>query len=109
MTWKLFLDDERIPVDDSFVIARSSTEATNLIIERGMPVHIAFDHDLVDEDTSIKFIWLFIDMVLDERISIPPDFTFSIHSQNPIGSENIKVLMTGFLSSECGLHNRFNK
>lgn len=109
MSWKLFLDDERFPVDDSFVVVRSSDTAIELVLNRGAPSHIAFDHDLGGDDTSIKFIWWFIDRVIDGKLSIPHDFTFSVHSQNPIGAENIKQLMNGFLASECNLHDTYTK
>lgn len=109
MSWKLFIDDERFPNDNSFIIARSTDEAIALVNEKGMPEHIAFDHDLGGDDTSIKFIWWFIYKFTDEEITIPDNFTFSVHSQNPIGAENIKGLMNSFLSSEVQLENRYTK
>lgn len=97
MAWKLFLDDERYPVTDDWIIARSSEDARTLVRGKGMPVEIAFDHDLGGDDTSVKFIWWFIDQHYDNGLVIPLDFTYSVHSQNPVGAERIKSLVDGFL------------
>jgi hypothetical protein len=100
MTYKMFIDDKRFPVDDSWVIVRSSEEAIQYVKDNGMPIYISFDHDLGGDDTAIKFIWWMIDSFIDEEINISHDFNFYVHSQNPIGAENIRKLMTGFLKSE---------
>lgn len=97
MTYKLFIDDERDPITEDWVIARSSTEAINAIMKFGMPIEIAFDHDLGGTDTSILFIRKLIELVLDGDIAMPHDFKFNVHSQNPIGAQNIKFLMRGLL------------
>lgn len=54
-----------------------------------------FDHDLGGDYTSIKFILWMIDQLYADhpKFTLREDFTFSAHSQNPIGSENIKRLM----------------
>jgi hypothetical protein len=101
MTYKLFIDDERFPVDDSWVIVRTSEEAIQHVKENGMPIYISFDHDLGGDDTSVKFIWWMIDLFLDGNIEISKDFDFYVHSQNPIGAENIRKLMQGFLMHYC--------
>lgn len=98
MNYKLFIDDERFPVQDDWVIVRSSEEAINYVRAHGFPNEISFDHDLGGEDTSMKFIWWFIDQYYDNGLAIPVDFKYSVHSQNPIGAENIKGLMNGFLN-----------
>lgn len=98
MSYKLFLDDERHPVTNDWVIARSSDEAIRIVQERGMPSEIAFDHDLGGTDTSMKFIWFFIDCYYDGELTIPNDFKYTVHSQNPIGVRNIKGLMENFLN-----------
>lgn len=106
MGWKLFIDDERWPKDDSFVIARSSADAIEMIKERGMPDNIAFDHDLgiaFDQndnqyvDSTMRVVHWIIDQHYDHDLAIPEHFTFTVHSMNPIGARNIRELMTGFL------------
>lgn len=98
MTYKLFIDDERFPVTDDWIVVRSSQEGINHIMASGMPVEISFDHDLGGDDTSMKFIWFMIDQLIDGKLTLPEEFCYSIHSQNPIGAANIKGLMDGFLA-----------
>lgn len=100
MPWRLFLDDERFPANDRWnrwTIARSSQEAIELVQQQGMPVEIAFDHDLGGEDTSMKFIHWMIDQHYDHGLVIPAELIFSVHSQNPVGAKNICSLMIAFL------------
>lgn len=103
MTYKLFIDDERFPVTDDWVIVRTSEEASKYVAQHGMPTEISFDHDLGkdvlgDDDTSMHFIWWIINTHYDHGLEIPADFTYYVHSQNPIGARNIKGLMDGFLN-----------
>lgn len=93
-TWTLFLDDERYPVDSSMRIARSSQRAIALITSLGMPRHICFDHDLGADDSAMKLVHWLEEALLDQRIELPPEFSFSVHSQNPVGAQNIKSRMT---------------
>lgn len=90
--WTLFLDDERYPskLTPTTVVCRSSDEAIRVTSKRGCPVHIDFDHDLGPGDTSMKYISWLGNQILDDNISIPPGFTYAIHSQNPVGRKNIE-------------------
>jgi len=94
MSYNLFIDDERDPVH-SDIIARSSTEAIEIIKKWGWPDHISFDHDLGGDDTSMVIVRWIVDRCLDEGIALP--FSWSVHSQNPIGVANID----GALESYC--------
>lgn len=106
MTWKLFLDDERYPVDNSWMIARSSDAAIALCKEYGFPNYISFDHDLGGDDTSIKFIHWMINETLNSIASggkvLPFPKTYFVHSQNPVGAENIRGLMNSFILELSG-------
>lgn len=97
MTYKLFIDDERFPIGDDWVIARSSSDATQILNEKGIPNYISFDHDLGGIDTSIIFINNLIDFLIDNSFNLPDNFDFFVHSQNPIGAENIKNLMNNLI------------
>lgn len=97
-SYKLFIDDERFPVTNDWVIARSSDEAIAMVTMHGMPTEISFDHDLGGDDTSRLFIMWMVDALLDGLITIPEGFTFSVHSQNPIGAEWIRSTMRGIIS-----------
>lgn len=98
--WKLFLDDIR-PPDSGFVLAKSVDEAVNLINKKGFPSFISFDHDLGDNVPSGKdFLNIIVDNVLDKKWIIPVDFQFEVHSDNSVGSENIRILLNNFLRNQ---------
>ena len=103
---KLFIDDIRMPSDvgfkdDEWLIARNYDEAIHYIIQH-QPQRIAFDHDLADchyagiegnEKTGYDIAKKLCE--LDERhgIYILEDFLFTVHSMNPVGANNIKILL----------------
>ena len=91
--WKLFIDDERFPTDADFHIARNSYDAIWLIENKGMPIEIAFDHDLGGQDTAMKVVHWIMNKILDGDLQLPVGFTYSVHSQNPIGAQNIRNAM----------------
>lgn len=87
--WKLFIDDVRFPRTHDWVIARNSAAAIKQVQARGMPIEIAFDHDLGGDDTVFRFLnWLTEEMI-DKRLQFPKGFEYSIHSQNPVGAQAI--------------------
>lgn len=98
MGYKMFLDDERFPLDPSYIIIRSSSEAIQFCTLSGIPDEIAFDYDLGGSDTSMVFINWLIESVLDGKLFMPENFQFTVHSQNPIGAENIRQTMRSFLN-----------
>jgi len=98
MTYKLFIDDLRDPVTDDWVVARSSEQAIEVVRNRGLPVEIAFDHDLGGDDTTMKFInWLPDYFASRVDWSFPKDFKYTIHSQNPVGAANIRCAMENLI------------
>lgn len=111
MTWKLFLDDVREPHKLGIVdcrIARSFTEAVNMVSAYGCPQHVYFDHDLSDEHyngdyeqspTGYHFAqWLVTKDMDTNGQFLPSDFTYSVHSMNPAGKERIIGLLEQYLS-----------
>lgn len=97
MNYKMFIDDERFPIADDWAIVRSSDSAIRMIKQNGMPSEISFDHDLGGDDTSIVIVDFIINGLLDKDFEIPIGFKYSIHSQNPIGSINIKTKMDNII------------
>ena len=97
---KLFIDDERMPPGDAtdWHIVRTSQEAIAFVQNHGVPALISFDHDLGGEDTAMNFVRWLIDLDLDINGSIPADFSFEIHSQNPVGALNIRTLLESYLA-----------
>jgi hypothetical protein len=63
----------------------------------GIPEFVSFDHDLGNDDTSRIFINWMIFEVLDGNLKIPNNFTYDVHSQNPIGRDWIRGTMSNFL------------
>ncbi len=96
MTYKMFLDDERYPRDDDFVIVRDFAAAVNYVCKNGFPWFVAFDHDLGDGPTGLHFALWLIERDLDVG-DMPADFNFSVHSMNPIGAENIRQTLRSYM------------
>jgi hypothetical protein len=90
VSYKLFIDDERFPVSDDWVIVRTSQEAIDYVREHGFPTFISFDHDLGGDDTSIVFINWLTEQLIDLHLTIPKNFDYYVHSQNSVGVVNIR-------------------
>ena len=100
--YRLFLDDERLPAkkDTDMVVARSVSQACDCIATRGCPVFISFDHDLGDESngTGYSFARWLVEQDLNAKGGFFPEgFSFTVHSQNPVGAVNIKAFLEGYL------------
>jgi CheY-like chemotaxis protein len=114
----LFLDDERMPKDVTWLliggvgswgadwkIVRSYDEAIAWVTEHGFPDVISFDHDLgllhyandySDGKTGYDFTKWLVEYDMDTN-TMPEDFHFTVHSKNPIGSENIRTLLENYI------------
>jgi len=102
VTWNLFLDDERQPPRDGreWKIALTHQDVVDLIDEHGMPVYVSFDHDLGDlipngDGYQVAKYLCDLDMFTDYKF--PDDFDFYVHSQDPVGTENIRDYMRNYL------------
>lgn len=97
----LFLDDERNPKDVywfaledvAWNVVRNYQEFTDYIHKHGMPRHISFDHDLGEEKTGMDCAHFVVSYCLDHQLDAP---SFSVHSKNIVGAENIQNLLLGF-------------
>ena len=96
--WKLFLDDERMPSKacGDYIIARNSYDAIWMIENYGMPTTIAFDHDLGGQDTAMTVVRYITEWILNDK-QLPNNFSYTVHSQNPVGAENIRSAMNTIL------------
>lgn len=92
MAYKMFLDDERMPTTDDYVVVRSFDEAVSYMNENGLPSFITFDHDLGSDFRNGFHVanWI-VGYCLDNNISHLPNW--EVHSQNPVGAENIRGLL----------------
>ncbi len=98
---KMYLDDIRNPKSDFDVIVRSSQEAISYVKENSCPEFISFDHDLGETDTSMIFVkWLVEEDLSNEGDVIPSNFSFNVHSANPVGSANITSYLNSYLRSK---------
>jgi len=108
----LFLDDVREPSDVTWVllpqhdwtIVRNFNEFKTIILKRGIPSFVAYDHDLSDmhyghglrgdkipyeqysEKTGYDCAKWLIAHCMDKKVNHPP---YVVHSMNPIGKQNI--------------------
>lgn len=96
--YKLFIDDEREPVGDDWIVARSSFDAAVIVAIGGVPSYISFDHDLGEDDTVMTFLKWLADTCLDDGTTFT--FGYTVHSQNPVGRDNIIGFIESFKRSQ---------
>jgi len=105
--YRLFLDDLRDPPADGheWVVVRSYREAVAHMTEHGCPSYMSFDHDLgeatpheFDPPSGYDVAHWMVDRDLEHRgMWIPPDAQFHVHSQNPVGADNIRMLSARYM------------
>lgn len=101
--WKLFLDDERFPVDEEMIIARSFDEAKAYVMVKWCPIYISFDHDLGLDifwkvaKSGYDFAKWLVEYDLKNDI-IPETFWFYVHSMNPVGKKNIEDYLNNYMT-----------
>lgn len=101
----LFLDDERFPPTNGYdwIVVRSFDEAVHYVTRYGLTDYASFDHDLGEGGSGYDFIKWLVEYDLDNNQSIiPKNFTYYVHSQNPVGAANIK----GYLDAYLDMRNR---
>lgn len=100
MSYSLFLDDERFPPQKvpvgEWIIARSLDEVKHVIQKHGFPAFVSFDHDLGEGPTGMDVAKYLVDLDMDQKL-MPADFSYYVHSQNPIGAANIRGYLDGYL------------
>jgi hypothetical protein len=112
---KLFLDDIRephrvYPAEVGWIVVRSFDEAVEVLESAcRCPSHISFDHDLgaahysgdfSDYKTGYDFVKWIVERDIDAKGQyIPKDFTFRVHSKNPVGAANIRNYLTRYLET----------
>lgn len=109
MTYSLFIDDERWPIDatwadwygtrTNWVVVRNWTETYDVIKNLGFPNFISFDHDLGDpnaEPSGFEIAKMLVEFDMDGLVEIPDDFDFCVHSKNPIGKTNIEEFIRNY-------------
>lgn len=91
--FKVFLDDERMPpIDGSvWIIVRNYIDFMWTFIElQGKIKFVSFDHDLGHELTGYDCAKGLVELCMNDGFDIP---NFYVHSQNPVGAENIRAYL----------------
>lgn len=88
----LFLDDVR-PTPNGFYRVYDYKGFTGFILKNGMPDFISFDHDLGEGRSGFDCAKFLVEYCLDHNI---PWIHFQVHSQNPVGKQNIESLLHNF-------------
>ncbi len=100
MIWKLFIDDIR-QADRGTVLCRNVDKAVELIDKDGFPTFISFDHDMgINQKSGKDFANIIVERVLNQQWIIPNNFSFQVHSDNPLGAENIRSIMNALLKEK---------
>jgi hypothetical protein len=114
MSYKLFLDDIRLPKDvrwmqmplGPWIIVRSYDDFVKYIMKHGSPLFVSFDHDLADEHytggagynqykekTGYECAKWLVEYCMEYELPLPE---YQVHSLNPIGKENIIGYLENF-------------
>lgn len=89
---KLFLDDVR-PVPSGYYLVTNYDQFVSFLKEHGLPIFISFDHDLGEAKTGYDCAKYLVEYCLDHVKTLPD---YKVHSQNPVGKENIEKLLENF-------------
>ena len=95
----IFIDDERFPVSEDVIICRNFSDFVNLVTTTKETISfISFDHDLGEKQpTGYDIVKWLVDYDQYHDI-INENFSFFVHSQNPVGKQNIESLMNNWLN-----------
>jgi len=66
------------------------------ITQNGLPDFISFDHDLGEDESGYDCAKYLVEYCIEHNLQLPK---FSVHSQNPVGKENIERLLNNFSAS----------
>ena len=89
---KIYLDDVRT-IPEGFIGLRSFKEFVTYIEANGLPYFISFDHDLGLQESGYDCAKWLVAYCLDNEMELPD---FVVHSQNPVGKQNIASLLSNF-------------
>ena len=93
----LYLDDLR-PTPEGFDRVYSYEEFVDYLERKGLPDFISFDHDLGEDLSGYDCAKYLVEYCLTHQLPLP---NYQVHSQNPVGKENIERLLENFRRVEC--------
>ena len=88
----LYLDDLR-PTPEGFDRVYSYEEFVDYLERKGLPDFISFDHDLGEDLSGYDCAKYLVEYCLEHQLPLPD---YQVHSQNPVGKENIERLLENF-------------
>lgn len=96
----IYLDDKRDPsTGRGWVVVRTMVEFQALVLERGIPEVVSFDHDLDErQPTGYDAAKWFVDHCVGLEVN-PHDIEWNSHSANPPGRENIEGLYASWCAA----------
>jgi len=89
---RLYLDDLR-PTPEGFDRVYNYEEFVEYLERKGLPDFISFDHDLGEDLSGYDCAKYLVDYCLAHQFPLP---NYQVHSQNPVGKENIERLLENF-------------
>ena len=88
----LYLDDLRT-TPEGFERVYNYEEFVEYLERKGLPDFISFDHDLGEDLSGYDCAKYLVAYCLEHQRSLPD---YQVHSQNPVGRENIERLLENF-------------
>jgi hypothetical protein len=103
MTYRLFLDDLRMPPDRTWVVCRSVAAAKQYIADYGWPAFVTFDHDLgmasaEEAPTGYDFAKWLCEQDQESPWMAKSKFWWYVHSANPVGAANINSYLRWYMA-----------
>ena len=89
---RLYLDD-LCPTPEAFDRVYNYEEFVEYLERKGLPDFISFDHDLGEDLSGYDCAKYLVAYCLEHQRSLPD---YQVHSQNPVGKENIERLLENF-------------
>ena len=89
---RLYLDDLR-PTPEGFDRVYNYKEFVAYLEREGLPDFISFDHDLGEDLSGYDCAKYLVEYCLEHQLPLPD---YQVHSQNPVGRENIERLLENF-------------
>jgi len=96
---RLYLDDVRVPKDDTWLIFRSvsAIKAYILDYDSNLPLVMSLDHDLGDGvPTGYDFIAWYEEMIYT-GVKLPRVKLINIHSANPVGLRRMNMAVDSIM------------
>lgn len=102
---RIYLDDERNPKVEQFDVVIRSFKNFEVLLHlydhcTEVIEYVSFDHDLGTEKTGYDCVKLLVEYDIAHKM-LAKDFTFNVHSANPVGAKNIQAYMENYLEQRC--------